>query len=48
MDYYFEKKIKGEKVDPEMIKSIFKKAKAEGKQKSKENKEEIKKQKNQF
>jgi uncharacterized protein (DUF697 family) len=46
MDYYFEKKIKGEKVDPEMIKSIFKKAKAEGKQKSKENKEEIKKQKN--
>jgi len=48
MDYYFEKKIKGEKVDPEMIKNIFKKAKAEGKQKSKENKEEIKKQKNQF
>lgn len=48
MDYYFEKKIKGEKVDPEMIKSIFKKARAEGKQKSKENKEEIKKQKNQL
>lgn len=45
MDYYFEKKIKGEKVDPEMVKSIFKKAKAEGKQKSKENKEEINKQK---
>lgn len=48
MDYYFEKKIKGEKVDPELIKSIFKKAKAEGKKKSKENKEEIKKQKNQL
>jgi uncharacterized protein (DUF697 family) len=46
MDYYFEKKIKGEKIDPEMVKSIFKKAKAEGKQKSKENKEEINKQKN--
>lgn len=46
MDYFFEKKIKGQKVDPEMIKSIFKKAKAEGKQKSKENKEEINKQKN--
>lgn len=46
MDYYFEKKIKGEKLDPEMVKSIFKKAKAEGKQKSKENKDEINKQKN--
>jgi uncharacterized protein (DUF697 family) len=46
MDYYFEKKIKGEKIDPEMVKSIFKRAKAEGKQKSKENKEEINKQKN--
>ncbi len=46
MDYYFEKKVKGEKIDPEMIKKIFKKAKAEGKQKSKENKEEINKQKN--
>ncbi len=46
MDYYFIKKIKGEKVDPEMIKSIFQKAKAEGKQKAKENKEEINKQKN--
>jgi len=46
MDYYFEKKIKGEKIDPEMVKSIFKKAKAEGKQKSKENKEQINKQKN--
>jgi uncharacterized protein (DUF697 family) len=48
MDYYFEKKIKGEKVDPEIIRSIFKKAKSEGKQKSKENKEEINKQKNEF
>ncbi|OAD39454.1 YcjF family protein [Polaribacter atrinae] len=48
MDYYFEKKIKGEKIDPEMIKSIFKKAKAEGKQKSKEKKEEIHKQKNEL
>lgn len=45
MDYYFEKKIKGQKVDPEMIKRIFKQAKEEGRQKSKENKEEIKKQK---
>lgn len=46
MDYYFEKKIKGEKLDPEMVKSIFKKAKAEGKLKSKKNKDEINKQKN--
>lgn len=45
MDYYFEKKIKGQKVDPEMIKRIFKQAKEEGRRKSKENKEEIKKQK---
>lgn len=46
MDYYFEKKVKGQKVDPEMMKAIFKRAKAEGKQKSKENKDEINKQKN--
>ena len=45
MDYYFEKKIKGQKVDPEMIKAIFSKAKAEGKQRAKENKEEINKRK---
>ena len=45
MDYYFEKKIKGQKVDPEMIKAIFRNAKAEGKQKAKENKEEINKRK---
>lgn len=48
MDYYFIKKIKGEKVDPEMIKNIFKKAKEEGKNISKEKKEEINKQKNEF
>jgi uncharacterized protein (DUF697 family) len=41
MDYYFEKKIKGEKVDPEMIKNIFKAGRAEGKQKSKANKKAI-------
>ena len=45
MDYYFEKKIKGEKIDSEMIKSIFKNAKKEGKRKAKENKEEINKTK---
>lgn len=48
MDYYFEKKIKGQKIDPETIKEIFRQAKAEGKQKSKENREEINKQKNQL
>ncbi|WP_053976572.1 YcjF family protein [Mangrovimonas xylaniphaga] len=48
MDYYFEKKIKGQKIDPEMIKIIFKQAKAEGKEKSKENKAEINKQKHQL
>lgn len=41
MDYYFEKKIKGEKIDPEMIKNIFKAGRAEGKQKSKANKKAI-------
>ena len=45
MDYYFVKKIKGEKVDPKMIKNIFKKAREEGKQKAKENKEKINRQK---
>src|SRR5690554_4952012 len=41
MDYYFEKKIKGQKVDPDMVKSIFKQAREEGKKKSKENKDNI-------
>lgn len=41
MDYYFEKKIKGEKIDPEMVKNIFKQASEEGKKKSKENKDNI-------
>jgi len=41
MNYYFEKKIKGEKTDPEMIKNIFKAGRAEGKQKSKDNKDAI-------
>ena len=46
MDYYFIKKKKGEKIDPEIIKNIFKKAKEEGKQKAKENKNKINTQKN--
>lgn len=46
MDYYFVKKIKGEKIDPEIVKNIFKKAKYEGKQKSKENIVDINKRKN--
>lgn len=48
MDYYFVKKIRVEKIDPKMIKLIFKKAKEDAKQKAKENKEEINKQKNEF
>lgn len=45
MDHYFQKKIKGEKIDPEMMKSVFEKAKSEGKKRAKENKEEINKRK---
>jgi uncharacterized protein (DUF697 family) len=45
MDYYFIKKIKGEKIDKETLKDIFKKAKAEGKKSAKENKAEINKRK---
>lgn len=41
MDYYFEKKIRNEKIDPEVIKDIFKRARTKGKNKAKENKEEI-------
>ena len=41
MDYYFEKKIKGEKINPEVIKNIFKAGRAEGKKKSKEYKRQI-------
>ena len=45
MDYYFIKKIKGEKIDKETLQNIFKKARAEGKTRSKENKEDINKKK---
>ncbi len=45
MDYYFVKKIKGEKVETEMIKNIFKEAREAGKQKAKENKGKINRQK---
>ena len=48
MDYYFIQKIKGEKINPDMVKDIFKRKKEEGKQKSKENKDEINKQKNEL
>jgi len=48
MDYYFEKKIKGEKIDKDIIKDIFKQQQAAGKIKAKENKEEINKKKNEF
>lgn len=48
MDHYFEKKIKGEKIDPEMIKAVFQKARAEGKKKADENKEEINRRKREF
>ncbi|WP_024482437.1 YcjF family protein [Cellulophaga baltica] len=45
VDYYFDKKIKGEKINKEDLNSIFKKARAEGKKSAKENKEEINKRK---
>lgn len=45
MDYYFVKKIKGEKIDKDDLKDIFKKAKEEGKKEAKENKDEINKRK---
>lgn len=45
MDYFFIKKVKGEKIDPEAVKRIFNQAKAEGKQKAKENKADINKKK---
>jgi uncharacterized protein (DUF697 family) len=48
MDYYFLRKKKGEKVDKEVIKDIFKTAKAEGKKKAKENKEAINKKKDEL
>ncbi len=48
MDYYFITKTKGEKIDEEMLKSIFKSAQKEGKKTAKENKDEIKKRKNEF
>lgn len=48
MDYYFVKKIKGEKIDKADIQDIFKQAKAEGKKAAKKNKDEINKQKNEL
>tara|TARA_R110000744_G_scaffold2614_2_gene10406 strand:- start:7526 stop:8089 length:564 start_codon:yes stop_codon:yes gene_type:complete len=45
MDYYFLKKIKGEKIDKSEMKDIMKRAKAESKNVMKENKEEINKRK---
>ncbi|WP_417214267.1 YcjF family protein [Bizionia sp.] len=48
MDYYFVKKSKGEKIDKEALQKIFKQARQEGKQKAKENKEEINKKKNEL
>jgi uncharacterized protein (DUF697 family) len=48
MDYYFIKKIKGEKIDKEMLKRIFKSAQNEGEKTAEENKDEIEKQKNEF
>lgn len=45
MDYYFVQKVKGGKIDKTMAKEIFKNAKAEGKKKAKENKDEINKKK---
>ena len=41
MDYYFIKKQKGERIDPEVLKNIFKKAKEEGKNKAKKKKKDI-------
>ena len=46
MNYYFEQKIKDEKIDPEILKKIFKSGRAEGKRKSKENKGAINAEKN--
>ncbi len=45
MDYYFLKKIKGEKINKDDLNNIFKKARAEGKKTAKDNKEEINKRK---
>lgn len=41
MDYYFEKKIKGENINTEELKKIFKLARVEGKNKAKENEDDI-------
>ncbi|WP_086478209.1 YcjF family protein [Arenibacter amylolyticus] len=48
MDYYFVKKIKGEKINKEELNNIFKKARAEGKKTAKKNKEEINKRKDEL
>tara|TARA_R110000868_G_scaffold361299_1_gene623277 strand:+ start:268 stop:831 length:564 start_codon:yes stop_codon:yes gene_type:complete len=45
VDYYFTKKIKGEKITKNDLKNVMKKAKAESKDVMKENKEEINKRK---
>jgi uncharacterized protein (DUF697 family) len=48
MDYYFLKKIKGEKIDKALFRQYHKDMKKEAKQKRKEQEGEIKKQKNEF
>lgn len=48
MDYYFIKKIKGEKIDKEAIQNLFKAARTEGKKEAKENKDEINKRKDEL
>jgi len=48
MDYYFLKKIKGEKIDKALFRQYHDKMKKEGKEKSKEEKNEIKKKRNEF
>ena len=45
MDYYFIKKKKGEKIDKEVLKNIFKQARTDGKKVAKDKKEEINKAK---
>ena len=45
IDYYFVKKMRGEKIDKEALQNVFRQARAEGKNVAKENKGEIKKRK---
>jgi len=48
MDYYFLKKIKGEKIDESDVQNIFKRARKESEKVRKENKDEINKKKNEL